>query len=352
MGFRFQKRIKIAPGVRVNISKSGFSTSIGPRGASVTVGKRGVRANVGIPGTGISYSEQLTSNRSKRPLRSSSQTASSAKLAYSAEAKEVEAYTSYVDMLLSTHLETVQPVNWKAILQEDLEQLAANGPRAEEVRRKLKAFQPNWFDRLFRREETRRRELEEELSKAIVQDQILLSEKQALADQASEVLAGDESAWQEALQEYPAFAAIEQFGHKVHVKFSNGELTVFVDIGEDEVVPEEVLSLTAKGNLSRKKMGKTNYFALYQDYVCSCILGAARNVFAILPAEHVLIHVYDRSQADEPPVRGCIASVRIRRNELSGMLFELQDPSRTVETFEHHMNHLKTKGFRLVEELK
>ncbi|MGG0643521.1 DUF4236 domain-containing protein [Sporosarcina gallistercoris] len=351
MGFRFQKRIKIAPGVRVNISKSGFSTSIGPRGASVTVGKRGVRANVGIPGTGISYSEQLTSSRSKRPRRSSSQTALAAKPAYSAEAKEVAAYNSYVDMLLSTHLETVQPVNWNAILQEDLEQLAANGPHAEEARRKLGAFQPNWFDRLFRREETRRRELGEELSKAIVQDKILLTEKQALSDQASQVLAGDESAWQEVLQEYHAFAAIEQFGHKVHVKLCNGELTVFVDIGEEEAIPEEVLSLTAKGNLSRKKMGKTNYFALYQDYVCSCILGAARNVFAILPAEHVLIHAYDRSQADEPPVRGCIASVRIRRNELSGMLFELQAPSRTVETFEHHMNHLKTKGFRLVEEL-
>lgn len=55
MGFRFRKTIKILPGVRLNLSKSGGSISIGPRGAKLTVGPRGVRATVGIPGSGISY---------------------------------------------------------------------------------------------------------------------------------------------------------------------------------------------------------------------------------------------------------------------------------------------------------
>ncbi|WP_254916319.1 DUF4236 domain-containing protein, partial [Pseudomonas aeruginosa] len=32
MGFRFSKRITIVPGVRLNISGSGISTSVGPRG--------------------------------------------------------------------------------------------------------------------------------------------------------------------------------------------------------------------------------------------------------------------------------------------------------------------------------
>ena len=59
MGFRFSKRIKLMPGVRVNISKSGASLSVGPRGASVTMGKRGVYGNVGIPGSGLSYRERL-----------------------------------------------------------------------------------------------------------------------------------------------------------------------------------------------------------------------------------------------------------------------------------------------------
>ena len=59
MGFRFQKRISILPGVRINLSKSGVSTSLGPRGADVNIGKDGVTANAGIPGTGLSYRQKV-----------------------------------------------------------------------------------------------------------------------------------------------------------------------------------------------------------------------------------------------------------------------------------------------------
>ena len=56
MGFRFQRRIKIAPGVRLNLSKSGISTSVGGRG--FTLNSRGT-ATVGIPGIGLSYRANL-----------------------------------------------------------------------------------------------------------------------------------------------------------------------------------------------------------------------------------------------------------------------------------------------------
>jgi len=59
MGFRFRRRIKIAPGIHLNLSRSGISTSLGVRGASMTVGKRGTTANVGIPGSGLSYTTRL-----------------------------------------------------------------------------------------------------------------------------------------------------------------------------------------------------------------------------------------------------------------------------------------------------
>ena len=55
MGFRFFRRIKIAPGVSLNLGKRGASVSVGPRGAKMTFGSRGVRSSVGIPGTGIRY---------------------------------------------------------------------------------------------------------------------------------------------------------------------------------------------------------------------------------------------------------------------------------------------------------
>ena len=59
MGLRFQKRIRILPGVRINVGLRGVSTSLGVRGASFTVGKRGVYTNVGAPGTGLSYRSRI-----------------------------------------------------------------------------------------------------------------------------------------------------------------------------------------------------------------------------------------------------------------------------------------------------
>ena len=70
MGFRFRRSVKIAPGIRLNLSKGGASTSLGGRGATVNVSKRGVRGTVGIPGTGMSYSEKLGGRTSRARIAS------------------------------------------------------------------------------------------------------------------------------------------------------------------------------------------------------------------------------------------------------------------------------------------
>lgn len=54
---RFQKRIKLLPGITANLSRKGVSTSIGATGARVTYGHGEKRTTVGLPGTGISHSE-------------------------------------------------------------------------------------------------------------------------------------------------------------------------------------------------------------------------------------------------------------------------------------------------------
>lgn len=64
MAIRFRKSIKLAPGIRWNISGSGSSWTVGPRGASVGIGKRGAFLNTGIPGTGLSSRSRLVDSSS------------------------------------------------------------------------------------------------------------------------------------------------------------------------------------------------------------------------------------------------------------------------------------------------
>lgn len=56
MGFRFQRRIRIAPGARLNLSKSGIGASVGRTGLRFGMdAKRRKYLSLGLPGTGLSY---------------------------------------------------------------------------------------------------------------------------------------------------------------------------------------------------------------------------------------------------------------------------------------------------------
>lgn len=74
MGFRFWRRVRIAPGLTLNLSRSSASVSLGRRGARLTVGPKGRRATVGIPGTGLFYTT-ATGTRDARKERGSAPTA-------------------------------------------------------------------------------------------------------------------------------------------------------------------------------------------------------------------------------------------------------------------------------------
>ncbi len=74
MGLIFRKRIKILPGVNINLSKSGISTTVGRKGASMNIGKRGTYVNTGIPGSGIYLREKISSKRNSNNLNQYSMT--------------------------------------------------------------------------------------------------------------------------------------------------------------------------------------------------------------------------------------------------------------------------------------
>jgi hypothetical protein len=59
MSWRFRKSFKMLPGVRLNLSKSGVSATIGGGPFHVNVGPRGVYGDISIPGTGIYNRQRL-----------------------------------------------------------------------------------------------------------------------------------------------------------------------------------------------------------------------------------------------------------------------------------------------------
>ena len=55
MGWRFQRRKKLFPGVTLNLGKRGAGVRVGRRGARVSASRKGVAASLSLVGTGLAY---------------------------------------------------------------------------------------------------------------------------------------------------------------------------------------------------------------------------------------------------------------------------------------------------------
>ena len=66
MGFRFHKSFSLLPGLKLNLSKSGPSVSVGGKGISYNIGTKGSRETIGLPDSGLSYSESSASPTGKK----------------------------------------------------------------------------------------------------------------------------------------------------------------------------------------------------------------------------------------------------------------------------------------------
>ena len=145
------------------------------------------------------------------------------------------------------------------------------------------------------------------------------------------------------------FDELTEYGSGFEVgMLSSYAVEVEFDIMADEVVPVESAALTATGKLSKKKLSATNRLDIMQDYVCSCVLRIARDLFAILPVTTVLIHAQDSfiDTSIGNSVKQDILSVLITRDKMEIMDFDLIDPSDAMSNFIHNMKFLKTKGFQ------
>lgn len=67
MSIRFQRRIKLLPGLRLNISKSSLGLSLGVPGARASINTRGeIYTSAGIPGSGLYSIERINLKNRKR----------------------------------------------------------------------------------------------------------------------------------------------------------------------------------------------------------------------------------------------------------------------------------------------
>ena len=131
-------------------------------------------------------------------------------------------------------------------------------------------------------------------------------------------------------------------------------MEVSIHVHGVDIVPRKQKSLLKNGKLSVKQMPKGKFYEIYQDYVCSCVLRVANEIFSGIPDEKVIVTAMDEilntttGHLEKSP----ILSVCVSRNTLRKLNLDSIDPSDSMRNFAHNMSFKKTSGFEKVSRIQ
>ncbi len=333
MGLNFRKSISLGKGLKLNLSKSGPSVSFGKSGFRQSVNLKGqARTTVGIPGTGIYYTKtnnvknlvggltgnndskkgKKTSGKAADTKASSKTTKDAAKTAKAAPAAKqvneeliaqskakIEEFAAGIEALKSVHKQSDGYIDWEAV---------ANGAVSGSMR-ELQPF-------------------------------------------AQSVLAGDIDAYFKVIEQVDPFDDLLEYGSGFEVGTDDPKfMEIEFQVKSDEIIPTEYPDMKANGETVMKAFSKTAYYELVQDYVSSTMLRVARDTFALLPVQQVIIHAVDKvlNPATGNDEEVTICSAKIKRDAMATLNFERIDPSDCLESFESNVKFRKTAGYAPVD---
>lgn len=353
MGLCFRKSISLGKGLKLNLSKSGPSVSFGKSGLRQSIALNGkTRTTVGIPGTGVYYTkassvgkitDMLTGKNKKADKEEKTKTSSrkaagegagaGAAAATAAASQAAQARQAAAEERAAAAEEKARAAEEERMAAE--EAVAEYEAHIEEIKSVHKASDGainwNW-----------------------VKEGNVAPELKVLVPLAERVLAGDIDAYFEVIEEVAPFDDLLEYGSGFEIGTDIPNiLEIEFQVKSKEVVPENKLSLTSSGALSDKPLAKGAYYDLVQDYVASTILRVARDSFALLPIDTVLIHATDRVLNTATGIEEdmTLVSCRISRYTVEKINFEFVDPSDALTNFECNMKFKKTAGFEPVDRL-
>lgn len=279
-------------------------------------------------------------------------------------ANEVALYENYVELLTSLHKDAGDAWNWNQLLAVPPPPAPPRFEVSEtRARQELGSYKPGMLDKMLGRDKKQIAALEDAVSRARAQDEAayqdavrkhqhehhLCEYRRGLARR---VLGRDPGAYREALDHASAFAEVVAFRSNVILSAAEPDVVAITcAMTPEEMIPTEESKLTAGGKLSTKALPQARYWALYQDHVCSVAIRLAREVYAVLPLDRVIVnigqHQLNASTGHHEAVT--ILAVHFLRAKLTSLNLQAIDPSDSMKNFSHRMKFKKTAGFEPVQ---
>ncbi|QEZ44159.1 DUF4236 domain-containing protein [Cupriavidus oxalaticus] len=392
MAVRFRKSIKLAPGIRMNLSGSGLGWTLGPRGASVGISSRGTRVNTSF--AGFSASHQIS--RPKRAVRTVPTNTSSEKVSMTCKVADdgqlifldsngapvadhlvalakqqhkdgllnliqakCDDINAEIESIAEVHLETPnsnqvprfslptfdipQPAQPAPLKLRFLDRLLKNRRlRVEaEHRRAMAEFEQNSID--WRAQKAEFARMVEERRDLI--ERRIYSDTSAMETWLEEVLS--DISWPRETE--VAFEVLDE-GRSVMLD---------VDLPEVEDMPSKIAAVPARGmKLSVKDLSPTKVQKLYMEHIHAVVFRLIGEVFAALPsARDVVVSGYSqrRNAATGRSQDDYLVSVLVQRNDWNQIDFDHLDQIQVTESltrFDLRRMMSKTGVFKPIEPLR
>lgn len=326
MGLRFRKSITLCKGVKLNFGKTCMSISTGIPGCrstyNFTTGK--TTRSIGIPGTGISYVTTTGGNRAQRSTAAqratSTQRNNEPRYSRGEEFRTEQSVRSASQLSYAAESETVKPV-----VPDDAFVMRSVQPQEITPLERLKSIHFSTDD-------------------MVDWTEILISDKPSADcdnvefwnychERAYQILNGDIDSYLEVIRDVnPLDDLLDYgFGFECGTEHSNTMVVEF-SVKENEILPH------------KSTMIQTEYNDLLQDYICSCAIRVARDIFALLPVSFVIVHAV---------LNDCtVLSVKFDRKVFLKMKFQGADASNLLSKFKNNMIFNRENGFSPVEQIE
>ncbi|SKA41799.1 hypothetical protein SAMN04488128_105518 [Chitinophaga eiseniae] len=275
-------------------------------------------------------------------------------------------YENYILFIKSIHKNASEKLDWYMVRQEPApvkplmtkdHEIAAS--------QDLQRYKPSFFDKLFGTAIKKTKALESAVAAAKKKDAELFAENlkqyetdltdwHALQRISNGISNRESSAFREALQFFKPFDEMDELGSRLTFSVTPDNIVVDLHVNGINIIPNYVLSQTARGKLSKKNMPIGKFNELYQDYVCSCALRIAREAFAYLPLNLVVVNASTQllNTSTGREEEQTILATAINRDTLNKLRFEMLDPSDSMTNFITNMKFSKTNGFSPVSRIE
>ncbi|MBP0639720.1 DUF4236 domain-containing protein [Cupriavidus sp. AcVe19-6a] len=389
MAVRFRKSIKLAPGIRMNLSGSGLGWTLGPRGASVGISSRGTRVNTSF--AGFSASHQIS--RPKRAVRTVPAVTASQKVSMTCKVAD-DGQLIFLDSNgapVPDHLVALAKQQHKEGLQkliqskcddinaevESVAEVHLETPNSNQVPRfSLPTFetpqptQPTplrlrFLDKVFKKrrhqaEEAHRRamgEFEQEALDWQAQKAAFARTAEERRDLIERRIYSDTAAMETWLGEVLSDIAWPRETEVAFEVLDEGRTVMLdVDLPEVEDMPSKIAAVPARGmKLSVKDLTSTKVQKLYMEHIHAVVFRLIGEVFAALPlAKEVVISGYSqRHNAGTGRLQDdYLLSVQVRRDDWNQIDFDHLDQIQVTESlsrFDLRRTMSKTGVFKAIE---